>query len=83
MKRSSVAAPASAGRWTFVARQTTGRVAMRKIAVSELDRTRRIRGKNGTATRLDSPELAQHLTRAFQLAVRRVKRTKGRDGARA
>ena len=56
---------------------------MRKIAVSELDRARRIRGKNGTATRLDSPELAQHLTRAFQLAVRRVKRTRGRAGVRA
>jgi hypothetical protein len=53
---------------------------MRKIAVSELDRARPGRGRNGAATRLDSPELAQHLTRAFQLAVRRVKRTKARDG---
>ena len=83
MKHSSTLANAGAARWTFVARKTTGHVSMRKIAVAELERAHPRRGTNGPAGRLDSPELAQHLTRAFRLAVRRVKRSKRLNGIRA
>jgi hypothetical protein len=55
---------------------------MGKIAVSELDRTQRRRGRNGAAAQLDAPELADRLTKAFRLAVKRVKRSKRRKGIR-
>jgi hypothetical protein len=55
---------------------------MRKIAVSELDRTQRRRGRSVAGAQLDAPELADRLTKAFRLAVKRVKRSKRRDGIR-
>jgi hypothetical protein len=82
MKSSSTLTAASATRWGFVARQTAGRVSMRKIAVSELDRTQRRRGRNRAAAQLDAPELADRLTKAFRLAVKRVKRSKRQNGIR-
>ena len=82
MKSSGTLTATSAAQWTFVARRTAGRVSMRKIAVSELERTHRRRGKNGAAAQLDAPELADHLTEAFRLAVKRVKRSKRRNGIR-
>jgi hypothetical protein len=55
---------------------------MRKVAVSELEHVRKGNGRAGVRTRLDSPDLATHLTQAFQSAVKRVKRAKGRDAVR-
>ena len=78
MKRSSEIAPVSATRWTFVARQSAAGVTMRKVEVGKAERLRPRQRKNGAAARLDSPDLAQHLTRAFKLAVRRAKRTNDR-----
>ena len=44
--------------------------------MKELESVRGGPSRAGTATRLDSPELATHLTQAFRAAVKRVKRAK-------
>jgi hypothetical protein len=84
MKPQAATATPREARWTFVARKAPGRggLSMRKVAVSELEHVRKGNGRAGVRTRLDSPELAMHLTQAFQSAVKRVKRAKGRDAVR-
>ena len=83
MRRSSTNLVAKSPRWTFVARQNSGRVVIRKVAVSELETARRPREKNSGAASLDAPQLATSLTKAFRSAVRQVKRANGRITARA
>jgi hypothetical protein len=85
MKRSVAAATPAKTRWTFVARKAagSGRPAMKKVAVQDLEHGRGGRTKSGSRARLDSPELAMHLTEAFRSAVRRVKRANGRTPNRA
>lgn len=85
MKRSAAAATPAKTRWTFVARKSAGRggLAMKKVAVHDLERGHSGRNRPGVRARLDSPELAMHLTEAFRSAVRRVKRANGRSANRA
>ena len=85
MKRSTAAATPAKTRWTFVALKSAGRggLAMKRVAVQDLERGHRGRTRPGIRARLDSPDLAMHLTEAFRSAVRRVKRANGRNADRA
>jgi hypothetical protein len=85
MKRSAAAATPAKTRWTFVARKAAGRggLAMKKVAVQDLEQGRGGRPRSSVRARLESPELAMHLTAAFRSAVRQVKRANGRNANRA